>query len=493
MNEQSSSTGLNEREVMKNINRNRLSAALTLLAALSLLVSACSTPPATAAPTQDISKVQTQSAQTVVADLTQKAPPPATATEVLTGPTPDPSVPVPILPTAEPSGPSAVAKANTGIYSGPGTNYILYGTFTGGQSAIVTGKSEDGQWWSLDVPVAPTGNGWVSAGWVEVQNTDNVPVLPTPPVPETTEMVPPGPSDPQATAIANTYVRSGPAANYPAYGIAPAGATGRVIGKSEDGQWWVIRLNPENIGSGYGWVSGQYVQTENTANVQTIQNPETFTTAAPVPATLSSGPSATTTDYVNVRSGPSTNYPVLVVAPPSTTGEVTGKSSDGAWYQVKVPTQYSPTGLGWVSASYVIPENTSSVPVVAAPPPPPPVGPTPPPTTGNGCTVVSQTPADGTTFTIDTPFTTTWVLKNTGSSKWPDAEVDLRYEGAYNNVQLHTGSDLYDLATDVKPGGTYNFSVPMIAPFNKGTYGEMWEVGSGSKVICQFYIYINVP
>jgi uncharacterized protein YraI len=477
---------------MKRNIKALFSILFVVLVILGLVLSACAPAAPTAAPTQDIGMVQTQSAQTVVADLTKNAPPTATATEVLTGPTMDPNVPVPVLPTADPSGPSAVAKANTGIYSGPGTNYVLYGTFAGGRSAVVVGKSEDGQWWALSAPVAPNGIGWVSAGWVKVQNADNVPVLPTPPVPETTDMVPPGPSDPQATTIANTYVRSGPAANYPAYGIAQTGATGRVIGKSEDGQWWVVRLNPQNVGAGYGWVGAQYVQTKNTADVQTIQNPETFTTVPPVPP-ASGAPSATTTDYVNVRSGPGTNYPVLVVAPPSTTGEVTGKSSDGAWYQVKVPTQYSSTGLGWISASYVIPENTSSVPVVAAPPAPPPVPTAPPGATGPGCTVVSQSPADGTTFTIDTPFTATWVLKNSGSEKWSDGEVDIRYVGASNNVQMHTGSDLYDLDYSVKPGETYNFSVSMIAPFNMGTYGELWEVGSGSKTICQFYVYINVP
>ncbi len=478
----------------KNINARR-SAAFMLLLALALVLNACTTPPATAAPvpTQDISLVQTQSAQTVVADLTQKAPPPATATTVPPGPTPNPNIPVAVVPTADPNGPSAVAKGNTSLYSGPGTNYILYGTFAGGQSAVVVGKSEDGQWWALNVPVAPNGTGWVSAGWVNATNVSSVPTLPTPPVPETTDMVAPGPNDPQATTIANTYVRSGPAANYPAYGTALAGATARVIGKSEDGQWWVVRINPKNVGEGYGWVSGQYVTTKNTANIQTIQNPETYPVAAPVtPAT--GAPTATTTDYVNVRSGPSTNYPVLVVAPPNTTGEVTGKDASGAWYQVKVPAQYSGTGLGWVSASYVVPQNASNVPIVAAPPPPPTVGPTPPPTTGTGCSVVSQSPTDGTTFTIDTPFTTTWVLKNTGSDKWSHGEVDLRYVGAKDNIQLHTGSDLYDLPVDVKPGQTYNFSVPMIAPWNMGTYGEMWEVGAGSqKTICQFYVYINVP
>ncbi len=480
---------------MKRNIKTTISVCCGLVILLGLLLNACTTPPATAAPvpTQDISLVQTQSAQTVIADLTKNAPPTATATSVPTGPTANPNVPVPMIPTADPSGPSAVANSNTGIYSGPGTNYVLYGNAQGGQSAVVTGKSEDGQWWAINIPVAPNGIGWVSAGWVTTTNVSTVPVLPTPPVPPTTDLVPPSSGDPQATAIANTYIRSGPAANYPAYGIVAAGATGRVIGKSEDGQWWVVRLNPQNVGEGYGWVSGQYVTTKNTASVQTIQNPTTYTTAAPVPP-ASGAPSATTTDYVNVRSGPSTNYPVLVVAPPATTGEITGKDASGAWYQVKVPTQYSDTGLGWVSASYVVPENASNVPIVAAPPPPPTVAPTPPPTTGTGCTVVSQSPADGTTVTIDTPFTTTWVLKNTGSDKWSHGEVDLRYVGAYNNIQMHTGSDLYDLPADVKPGETYTFSVPMIAPWNMGTYGEMWEVGAGSKkTICQFYVYITVP
>ena len=476
----------------KNIH-TRIFAVVILLVVLSLLISACSTPAPTAVPTQDVSLVQTQSAQTVVADLTQKAPPTATATVAPSGPTPNPSIPVAVVPTADPSGPSAVANYNTVIYSGPGTNYVVYGAFVGSQTAVVVGKSEDGGWWAINVPVAPNGNGWVSAASVTVKNADNVALLPTPPVPATTEMVPPGPTDPQGTVIANTYIRSGPATNYPAYGIAPAGSTGLIIGKSEDGQWWVVRLNPSNVGVGYGWVSAQYVTTVNTASVQTIKNPDTYPVVTPVPP-AAGAPTGTATEYLNVRSGPGTNYPVLAVAPPGATGEITGKSADGAWWQVKIPTQYSSTGLGWVSASYVIPQNAGSVPVVAAPPAPPTVAATAiPPTSGSGCVLVSQSPADGTTYTIDTPFTTTWVLKNTGSSAWDQNSVDLSYVGAYNNVQMHTGSDLYDLTANVNTGATYNFSVSMIAPFNQGTYGEMWQVQQGSQVLCQFYVYITVP
>ena len=489
---------------MRKLKRtSEMSLVFSLVIAAALVLSACG-PSATPAPTQDVAMIQTQAAQTVVADMTQNAPVPTDAPPTALPPTaeptmapppgatPDPNIPVAVVPTPAPGEPAAVANYNTIIYSGPGTNYVVYATLLGGRSVKVVGKSEDGLWWAISVPVAPGGSGWVDAAWVTASNVDSVPVLPTPPVPPTVELVPPGPDDPQATAIANVYVRAGPATNFPAYGIAPFGANALVLGKSEDGQWWVVRLNPSNVGVGYGWVSAQYVTTANTASVQTIKNPDTYPVVTPVPP-AAGAPTGTATEYLNVRSGPGTNYPVLAVAPPGATGEITGKSADGAWWQVKIPTQYSSTGLGWVSASYVIPQNAGSVPVVAAPPAPPTVAATAvPPTSGSGCVLVSQSPADGTTYTIDTPFTTTWVLKNTGSSAWDQNSVDLSYVGAYNNVQMHTGSDLYDLTANVNTGATYNFSVSMIAPFNQGTYGEMWQVVLGNQTICPFYVYIQV-
>ena len=270
-------------------------------------------------------------------------------------------------------------------------------------------------------------------------------------------------------AIANVYVRTGPATNYPAYGIAPAGATGWVIGVSEDGLWWVVRLNPANVGAGYGWVMAEYTQASNVESVQTIQNPDTYASIPPAPPP-SGGPAAMAVDYVNVRTGPGTNYPVLGVASPGAAASVSGKSADGAWWQVVIPTQYSSSGSGWVSADYVVTQNTESVPVVDAPAPPPTVETTPPPpaASGTGCVLVSQSPADGTVLAAGTGFSTTWVLQNTGAEKWSDGEVDLRYVGAAANIPLHQGSDIYDLAASVQPGDTYNFSVSMIAPYETG-------------------------
>ena len=68
----------------------------------------------------------------------------------------------------------------------------------------------------------------------------------------------------------------------------------------------------------------------------------------------------------------------------------------------------------------------------------------------------------------------------------------MSFVGAVSNLALHQGADRYDLASTVEPGWTYNFSVPMIAPFDPGVFGELWQVSQGSQIICQFYVYINV-
>lgn len=68
---------------------------------------------------------------------------------------------------------------------------------------------------------------------------------------------------------------------------------------------------------------------------------------------------------VNVRLGPGTDFPILGIAPEGTQGEIVGKSEDGAWWAVSVPS--APNEQGWVAAAYVEATNADSVPVVAAP------------------------------------------------------------------------------------------------------------------------------
>jgi uncharacterized protein YraI len=58
--------------------------------------------------------------------------------------------------------------------------------------------------------------------------------------------------------------------------------------------------------------------------------------------------------------------------------EITGKSVDNAWWQVRVPNTIAADGFGWVSASYVYAINAENVPVVSPPSSAPVITPMPP-------------------------------------------------------------------------------------------------------------------
>jgi len=81
---------------------------------------------------------------------------------------------------------------------------------------------------------------------------------------------------------------------------------------------------------------------------------------------------------LNVRSGPGTNFPVLATVAYGTEAEIIGRSADGRWWVVRMPT--APGGNAWVSADFVAVTNADNVPIIAAPPPPVIVIPTPAPT-----------------------------------------------------------------------------------------------------------------
>lgn len=179
------------------------------------------------------------------------------------------------LPTPMPSTPIATALVAINVRSGPGTLYPSYGVAPQGSTGEVIGVSSTGHWWVIKMApeIAPTGQGWVSGEYVQVTGGENLPVVPTPPQPPDVEIPPPPPGAPTATALEAINVRSGPGTNYPAYGVAPQGAKGEVIGVSEDGGWWVIKLPTNVVGEGQAWVSADWVTTTNTEGLPVIPAP----------------------------------------------------------------------------------------------------------------------------------------------------------------------------------------------------------------------------
>jgi uncharacterized protein YraI len=189
------------------------------------------------------------------------------------------------------------------------------------------------------------------------------------PTPPEVAVPTPLPEAPKVTALEAINVRSGPGTNYPSYGVAPQGAEGQVIGVSPEGGWWVVQIPTNLVASGQGWVSGQYVQAENTDGVPVITPPEP-PPVVEVPPPDPNKPIATALDTINIRSGPGTDYPAYGIAPKGAQGQLVGKSQDGAWWVVQISPSLSPDGTGWVSADWVSVENAGNVPVIEAPPKP---------------------------------------------------------------------------------------------------------------------------
>ena len=395
----------------------------------------------------------------------------------------------PIAPTPGSGDPTLIAKANAPVRSGPSTNYPVYAWMSSGQTATLAGINEAGTHYAVVVTVASSGSGWVDAQLADIQNAGDLPILEVPPPPPTTNFSPPAPGEPAVVAQEAVYVRTGPGTEYPAYGIAEKGARGGVLGVDETIGWFTVRLDPSAVGKGHGWVQSNLVETENVTldDLTVIEVPPVEVRVQP-PEPAPGDPQATAIDYLNVRTGPGTNYPAVAVALPGGNAGVSGKSGDSQWWQVIVGTTYTPSGLAWVNAGYVVTEYTENVPMVEAPPPPdvalPPAGTT-------ACVLVSQSPADGAIMAPGTSFTITWTLQNVGSKTWDQNTTDLNFISAAGSTRL-SSVDVLDLTSSVPPGGKYTAVVEMKASSSAGQYGESWNIIEVDNNFCQFYNIINV-
>ncbi len=450
-----------------------LKIVLTLLLAALLLV-ACSTGEATEVPAEP-------------------AAPEAEAVEPTAEPTTEPTPePVDILPTAASGEATLTAKENVRVRSGPGQQYPVYLKMTGGQTAKLLGISVDGAYYAVEVPVVAPNTGWVDANFAEISGGENLPIVVAPPTPPTAEFVEVQEGEPMVIVEDAVFVSSGPGEQFPAYGIAEAGSKGLIVGISEDDAWWVVRINPEIVGEGHGWVQKDFVISENVPDDLAVIKTPPLPKTGQLPPPDTNGPYAIATHYINVRSGPGTNYPVLGYAAPTASAEISGKSSDGQWWQVKVSIDFSSDGLAWVHGAYVNVFNVADVPVAEAPPVPP-TTPTSPdvPEGSYFCVLVSQNPVDETVLAAGETFDMSWEVQNIGEATWTTAEAAAIKVGAVVDQPLST-VDALPLTSDVNTGDTYVVTVPMTAPDFAGQFGEYWIISQGEETVCYFYNVIRV-
>ena len=174
----------------------------------------------------------------------------------------------------------------------------------------------------------------------------------------------PPPGAAAASATANTFVRLGPDASNPVYGILQAGAQAEIIGKYTP--WWALRLPgyPEGI----GWVAQGSVRAENYDNAPSLPpRPEDYGRTFPLPRL--DDPSVLLTDPQLILAGPGETYPVVSAALTGASLFVIGRNADSTYWKVYLPPEVVPAASGWILASDAARatkvENVPVVPVLA--------------------------------------------------------------------------------------------------------------------------------
>jgi len=111
-------------------------------------------------------------------------------------------------------------------------------------------------------------------------------------------------------------------------------------------------------------------EAEQPVEFATDTPPPTATPELPT-ATVPTIPSLKTLTDLNIRSGPGFDYDLIGLLPSETSAEISGRSEDQQWWQIRFALVVE--GVGWVSAdpAYSTTTNVDGVPIVAAPPLPP--------------------------------------------------------------------------------------------------------------------------
>ena len=135
-------------------------------------------------------------------------------------------------------------------------------------------------------------------------------------------------------------VRSGAGTNYSVLGSLSNGAKVEIVGTS--GSWYKIKY-----GSGYGYVSKDYVTVSSSNNNSSSNNTTT------TPSTSTTTGIIKVNNALNVRSGAGTSYSVIGSLKNGATVEIVETS--GSWYKIKYG-----SGYGYVSKDYVTVSSSSN-------------------------------------------------------------------------------------------------------------------------------------
>ena len=211
------------------------------------------------------------------------------------------------------------------LRSGPGTNYSSKGVIASGTAITVTDTSNS-EWYAVRLSNGTTGymfSEYISmSGGSSSSGSDSVP---------STEST-------AAKVTEYVNVRSGPGTNYTSKTVIASGTSITVTDRS-NAEWYAVKLSNGMT----GYIFSQYIRLSN----------DSSSDAGSVPSTESTP--AKTTEYVNVRSGPGTNYTSKTVIASGTSITVTDRSNS-EWYAVKLSNGMT----GYIFSIYIELESGSS-------------------------------------------------------------------------------------------------------------------------------------
>ena len=309
--------------------------------------------------------------------------------------------------------------------SGPGTNYNSKGVIALGTTVTVTDTSNS-EWYAVRLSNGSTG--YIFAQYLKLNSSSSATATPAP-------------SGSEQSAKTTEYVnfRSGPGTNYSSKGVIALGTTVTVTDRSNS-EWYAVRLSNGST----GYIFAQYLKLNSSSSA----------TATPAPTQAPSGSeqSAKTTEYVNFRSGPGTNYSSKGVIASGTTVTVTDRSNS-QWYAVRLANG----STGYIFAQYLKVTGTSSA------------TPTPTQAPSNDGTVQAKLTADvnlrrgaGTNYGVIKVIGTgtTVTVTDASNSQWYKVKLSDGTEGYLFSEYLKVTSGNIDSA---KPSAT---PTPTPAPSN---------------------------
>ena len=305
--------------------------------------------------------------------------------------------------------------------SGPGTNYNSKGVIALGTTVTVTDTSNS-EWYAVRLSNGSTG--YIFAQYLKLNSSSSTTATPAP-------------SGSEQSAKTTEYVnfRSGPGTNCSSKGVIALGTTVTVTDRSNS-EWYAVRL----ANGSTGYIFAQYLKLNSSSS----------TTATPAPS--GSEQSAKTTEYVNFRSGPGTNYSSKGVIASGTTVTVTDRSNS-QWYAVRLANG----STGYIFAQYLKVTGTSSA------------TPTPTQAPSNDGTVQAKLTADvnlrrgaGTNYGVIKVIGTgtTVTVTDASNSQWYKVKLSDGTEGYLFSEYLKVTSGNIDSA---KPSAT---PTPTPAPSN---------------------------